>query len=273
MIDSYKTVVNRFGLLVNSLEKFVGEIEIYKTAEDVVAFLDHLLVELIEMINIEKRFIINDSETNHDHRLDDHIKLLTQLVNIIEIDNIMDPSCQSSLVELLKELKSYGRLYGKSGQEDPILTSEYNEHFGCMIYVVCEYGLFIKLYGVTDDRLLLEMETSANIHKERLAYKDIGWGEIVDVRNWKLITQSSMDRAKSNTKKSTKNNKRFTYYITGESYINDYIAGQIIESAEHLTCSSKNFVEIMREMSKNDLKLGEIKAIDWVGNLSFINKN
>lgn len=272
MINRYETFVKRFSDLRNQLENFIEEVNNGKDTDEIIGFLDKLLIELIEVINIEKRFISQGQNNEYEDRVNEHIEILSHLVSIIEIDNINTATWKTSLNEMVTKIIKYQCMYEKKGIRCQTLPSEYSEFFGCMIYVICEYGLFIKLYGVTDEKLLMAMEARAEIHKEALNYRKVGWGEIVDVRQWHLMTQPSMERAKNNTNMSTKKNKKFTYYITGEPGINSFIAGQIMDDAQHQTYSSKNFVEIIREMNRKELKLGEIVAIDWVGNLSFINK-
>jgi len=269
----FDVIEERYKNLITTLEQFISKVNENVSVEDIFNRIDCILIKLLILFTYENRLI--NKKTNRDFikHIKAHELLLYDLVKVFKNEDVSSDDYLVVMGKLLDKIKKHFEKYNSSRDLNTIYMSDImgeKKYFGCILFVVCEYGFFIKVYGETNQELLSEMITRANGYREHFFDENVEWGEVIDFRNWKLMTNDSMVLAKKNTDSARKRNKKYTLYMTGDSKINEYITKSISIEAEIFTMNTENLFHTLQVMKQNSLKLGNVITIDSIGDLSFV---
>lgn len=266
-------IEERYENVITALEQFISKVNENVSFEEIFNRIDSVLIKLLILFTYENRLI--NKKANHDNikHINEHELLLFDFVKVFKNEDVSRDDCIVVIKKLLNKIKKHFEKYNINKGIDDISMSDIigeKKYFGCLLFVVCEYGFFIKVYGETNQELLAEMVTKANGYREQFFDKKAEWGEVIDFRNWKLMTNDSMVLAKKNTDSARKRNKKYTLYMTGDSKINEFITKSISIETEILTMNTDNLFHTLQVMKQNNLKLGKVITIDSIGDLSFV---
>ena len=267
--SALQIIKNRYESLILELEQLRVEINEDNVNTIVFKYYDNILIKLLELFNYENRLMSKDMNSDSSEHIKEHSLLLYDLVKMFGVDNISHSDLVVLTKELIKSISEHFLKYkcnASSNKVDVLLGQK--KYFGCLLFAVCEYGFFIKVYGETDMNLLVQMGIKAEEYRKQFYSKDLEWGEVLDIRGWDLMTNESMLLAREHTKNAVNRNKKYTIYVTGNSNINDYIARNISKETEII--SINDLFQIIQVMSEKKLRLGKIIAIDSIGNLNYV---
>jgi hypothetical protein len=220
------------------------------------SILDEIHVGFIELILIEK-VIYNK----------DPIETIGIMSKILSLDKHGKNDWETTLNQLevlIKKQQEKERFL-----DDTVEFKDDGSNTGCLLYIVYEKGLYLKLYGELNSKLLAEATEATNSYKEKLEYYSKGWGEVVDFRHWNLLTNDSLLSGKENNIRAAALNKEYTIYIINETPVDKYIAKNLLGDTMNYAYKFTK-ADAISMMNENKFDFGDVVHLDYVGSLKYI---
>lgn len=255
--------------------------KIDKFLNDKYTYLTELIKEASELVNPEKfpKYRLNMLDKIHvgfielvliEKAIDKQIPIepIADMTRILSVENCEKIGWDATIKQLDRLIKHQKKREGV--QDCTVQFSDEGFDTGCLLYIVYEKGLYLKLYGELNSKLLAEASKATNLYKEKLEYYSKGWGEIVDIRHWNLLTSDSLLSGKENNKLAESRNKEFTIYVMKDTNIDKYIVNNLLSDATNYSDYKFTLSETISMMNENRFDLGDIIDLDYVGHLKFI---
>jgi len=252
-----KLLNDKYTYLTELIKKAYELIDPEKFPKYSLNMLDEIQVSFIEIVLLEKViYKQNPIESTADMTRivsPKNCKKIGWNATIKQLDNLINQQLQ-------KEKKQYCTIEFRDEGFDA----------GCLMYIVYEKGLYIKLYGELNSKLLDDASEAINSYKEKLEYYSKSWGEIVDFRHWNLLTSDSFFIGKENNKRAASRNKKYTIYVIKDTSVDNYIANNLLRDATTYSGHKFTLSETISMMNENGFDLGDVIDLDYIGSLKYI---